>query len=46
MKAMFDVTSTYTRYRTRLEKDDLGTTLWAYFCIGLFLAAMTISLLQ
>jgi hypothetical protein len=43
---MLDVTSTYERYRTRLEKDDLGTTIWAYFCIGLFLVVMIVSLLQ
>jgi len=44
MKAMAAITSAYERCRARLEKDDLGVTLWGYLCVALFLIALTMSM--
>ncbi len=45
MKATAALASAYGRLRSRLEKDDLGVTLWGYLCVVLFLIALTISML-
>ncbi len=45
MKATSALVSAWRRCRSRLEKDDLGQTLWGYFCVALFLIALTISML-
>lgn len=45
MKATSALASAWQRCRSRLEKDDLGVTLWGYLCVVLFLIALTISML-
>jgi hypothetical protein len=45
MKAMSALESAYERCRSRLQKDDLGATLWGYLCAALFLIALTLSML-
>ena len=37
--------SVYDGTRDRLQQRDFGTKLWAYFCIGLFLVAVAVSML-
>jgi hypothetical protein len=45
LSKMSTLSSTYQRWLSRLQKDDLGSTLWGYLCVALFLIAMTISVL-
>lgn len=42
---MFLVKSVYEGYKNRLQERDFGTRVWAYVCIGVFLAAMAFSML-
>jgi len=45
MKGMAVLTSVYQRCKQRLRKNDFGVKLWAYLCVGLFVLALTISML-